>query len=151
MSSEQQPDLTKSHITSYDVLTMVKRWSECGALIKELRSKQKITQADLAKKIGKSASLICRIERGERRPNQRVLLSLSVIFGVPIQVLQQKAGYTPEFDWYVSLLRQQDQEKDILLTASESEKNELRHYLLYLRFKATVSKAGQSLTDEAKS
>ena len=129
---------------------MVQRWHDCGALIKERRLEQKMTQADLAKKIDKSASLISRIEHGERRPNQRVLLSLSTILGVRIQVLQQKAGYTPEFDWYASFVVQKERERDILLTASEFEKEELRQYLLYLRFRATVSKAGQSPASEAK-
>ena len=119
---------------------MVQSWSECGALIKELRLKQKITQADMAKKIHKSASLISRIERGERRPNQPTLLSLSMIFGVPIQVLQQKAGYTPEFDWYASFLGPKDIQEDILLTASDSEKEELRVYLSYLRLRTAVLK-----------
>ena len=129
---------------------MLQRWGECGALIKEQRLKHKMTQADLAKKIDKSASLLSRIERGERRPNQRVLLSLSSILDVRIQVLQQKAGYTPEFDWYASFVVQKERERDILLTASDAEKQELRQYLLYLRFRATVSKVGQSHTSEAR-
>lgn len=127
---------------------MVPRWRECGALIKEERLKQNMKQADLANKLDKSASLISRWEKGERRPNQASLLQLAMIFGVPIQVLQQKAGYTPEFDWYASFLVPREQRGDILLNASESEKEELRQYLLYLRFKSTVSKAGQPQTIE---
>jgi len=136
----------------YHTFTMVIRWRECGASIKEERLKQNMKQSDLANKLDKSASLVSRWEKGERRPNQASLLQLSMIFGVPIQVLQQKAGYTPEFDWYASFLVPRREEKeDILLTASESEKEELRQYLLYLRFRARVSKAGQSSTHEAKS
>jgi len=129
---------------------MVQPWAECGAFIKELRSQQRMTQADLAKELDKSASLVSRWEKGERRPKQASLLQLSTIFGVRIQVLQQKAGYTPEFDWYTSFLAPKEPEEDILLTASDSEKEELRQYVLYLRFRATVSKAGQSHTSEAK-
>lgn len=129
---------------------MVQPWAECGAFIKELRSQQRMTQADLAKKLEESASEVSRWEKGERRPKHVSLLPLAMIFGVPIQVLQQKAGYTPEFDWYASFLRPEKRGEDILLTASDSEKEELRQYVLYLRFRATVSKAGQSHTSEAK-
>jgi len=123
---------------------MVRRWSECGALIKELRLKQKLTQADLATKLDKSASEVSRWEKGERRPKQASLLQLASIFGVPIQVLQQKAGYTPEFDWYASFVEPKEEQEDILPTASDPEKEELRGYLSYLRFRAAVLKAGHS-------
>ena len=135
----------------YHAFTMIIRWRECGASIKEERLKQNMKQSDLANKLDKSASLVSRWEKGERRPNQASLLQLSMIFGVPIQVLQQKAGYTPEFDWYASFLVPREQRGDMLLTASESEKEELRRYLLYLRFRATVLKAGQSPTNEDNS
>ena len=125
------------------MFTMGQKWFECGEFIKEMRSKQKITQADLAKKIDISTSLISRIEKGERRPTQRTLLLLSNVFGVTIQVLQQKSGYTPEFDWYASFLTQPEQkepQEDILPTATDSEKEKLREYLRYLRFRDMVLK-----------
>lgn len=123
---------------------MVQQWNECGALIKEMRLSQKMTQSDLAKELDKSASLISRWEKGERRPKQAALLYLSNIFGGRIQVLQKKAGYTPEFDWYASFTTHEEEGKDLLLTATDAEKEELRRYLLYIRFRATIYESKQS-------
>jgi transcriptional regulator with XRE-family HTH domain len=123
---------------------MAQPYEEFGRFIKELRLAQKdMTQPDLARKLDKSASEVSRWEKGERRPKQASLLQLAMIFGVSIQVLQQKAGYTPEFDWYASFLGPKEGEEDILLTASDSEKKELRQYLNYLRFRSGVLKARQ--------
>ena len=124
--------------------SMTQQWNECGALIKEMRLKQKMTQPDLAKELAKSASLISRWEKGERRPKQASLLEMSIIFGEPIQVLQKKAGYTPEFDWYASFTKHEEDGRDILLKATNAEKEELRRYLLYIRFRATIYRRKQS-------
>jgi transcriptional regulator with XRE-family HTH domain len=92
-----------------------------------------MTQADLAAKVTKSVSEVSRWENGDRRPKQASLLQLSNIFGIPVQVLQQRAGFTPEFDWLASFLGGEEKQEDILLTASDSEKEELRAYLRYIR------------------
>jgi len=117
---------------------MSKDWFDFGEYIKFLRARDHLTQAQLANLISKSPSEICRWERGNRRPKQPNLLKLSTIFGIPIQILQQKAGYTPEFDWQVSFIAPKHEKEDILSTASESEKSELREYLRYLRFKTRI-------------
>jgi transcriptional regulator with XRE-family HTH domain len=126
---------------------MGKKWKDLGSFIKGHRLKQDMTQADLAKILNKSSSEVSRWEKGERRPKEASLQVLSSIFGVRIQVLQQKAGYTPEFDWLVAFNEREQPKEDILLSASESEKEELRVYLNYLRFRSTVLKTGQPGTD----
>lgn len=126
-----------------------KQGEELGRFIRDHRVQQGMTQLDLAKKLGKkkldkrSSSEVSRWEKGERRPKQRTLLQLAMIFGEPVQVLQQKAGHTPEFDWYASFLEKGQPKEDILLSASDSEKEELRRHLTYLRFRARVLKTGQ--------
>lgn len=117
---------------------MYPRWGELGDYLRELRRQQGMTQADLATQVARSVSSVCRWERGRRRPKHSVLLRLSAILGVPVQVLQQKADYTPEFDWLMSQTSAGEEEGDVLLTASEAEKEELRKYLLYLRFREAV-------------
>lgn len=125
---------------------MAQRWSECGAFIRQKRVAQGMTQAHLAKAIDKSSSLVSRIESGERRPSHREMLLLSEVLGVRVQVLQQKAGHTPEFDWYAAFVSHKEDGKDILLTATDTEKEELRRYLLYIRFRATIYGSEQSIT-----
>lgn len=120
---------------------MAELWEEFGQFIKEHRLRHGMTQSDLATELAKSSSEVSRWEKGERRPKQDSFLQLANIFGVPIQVLQQKAGYTPEFDWLSSFLRGEEPlQEDILLTASDTEKEELREYLKYIRFRARLLK-----------
>jgi len=123
---------------------MAQRWDDFGRFIKEHRLRQGMTQSDLATKLAKSSSEVSRWEKGERRPKQDSLLQLANIFGVPVQVLQQKAGYTPEFDWLSSFLRKEEPlQEDVLPTASDTEKEELREYLRYIRFRARVLGLGK--------
>lgn len=135
--------LTKISMCGGD-FTMSELWEEFGRFVKELRSREGMTQADLSAKLDKSSSEVCRWEKGERRPKQTSLLALANIFGERIQVLQQLAGHTPEFDWLSSFLGKKELQEDILLTASEPEKEELREHLRYMRFRATVLKTEQS-------
>ena len=118
---------------------MAQRWDDFGRFIKEHRLRQGMTQSDLATKLAKSSSEVSRWEKGQRRPKQDSLLHLANLFGVPIQVLQQKAGYTPEFDWLSSFLGEEAPlQEDILLTATDAEKEELREYLRYIRFRGRI-------------
>lgn len=118
---------------------MAMKWVEFGNLLKELRTRDNLTQSQLAGLlVDKSSSEVCRWENGNRRPKQPDLLQLSIIFGEPIQTLQQKAGYTPEFNWHTSFFAPKQDEEDILVTASEPEKQELREHLRYLRFKIRI-------------
>lgn len=123
---------------------MQQRWEEFGKLIKQARLGQGMTQLDLARKLNKrSASGVSRWEKGDRRPKQASLLALSNILGIRIHELQAKAGYTPEFDWYASFSAPRESAADILKAASETEKEELRKYLHYLRFRDEVRKVNR--------
>ncbi|EAD6937626.1 XRE family transcriptional regulator [Listeria monocytogenes] len=55
-----------------------------GTQIKKLRKKNKITQKDLAKKLGVAPSTITNYETGFRSANQDILFELAEIFGVNI-------------------------------------------------------------------
>ena len=118
---------------------MKPKWKEFGELLKKERRGKEISRIELAKGVGKEASTIASWEQGYRRPKQQSFLDLSNILGIPIQQLQAKAGHTPEFNWYASLTAQPDTEQDILLSATDNEKEELREYLHYLRFRLQVT------------
>ena len=118
--------------------TMTEKWEEFGALLSEARTRNSLTQRDLAKYVDRDATTVSRWEKGERRPNQNSLLALSRVLGIRIQTLQSMAGNTPEFDWYASFSAKPGSQDDILLSASEEEKESLRQYLHYLRFHEQV-------------
>ncbi len=121
---------------------MPNRWKEFGDLLRETRLGQPVpmSQDDLGEKVHRSLSTVCRWEKGDRRPRQPELLQLAIILGVPVQVLQKKAGYTPEFDWIISFHTPPQSQPDILSTATPNEIEELTEYLKYLRFRASVMK-----------
>ncbi len=117
---------------------MKPNWKEFGNFLKKERRRTQMSRTDLAEFVHRKASTVVSWEQGYRRPKQGSLLTLSNILGTPIQQLQAKAGYTPEFDWYSSLTAQPNAEPDILMTATNEEKGELRKYLHYLRFSEEV-------------
>lgn len=57
-----------------------------GSQIKKLRLKAAMTQADLAKKLKTSQSVIARIENGKQNLTIRTLVILSVLFGKKISI-----------------------------------------------------------------
>jgi transcriptional regulator with XRE-family HTH domain len=122
------------------------KWGILGSLIKDSRLKLELSQKDLAKFVNKDVTTISRWEKGQRRPKYNGLLLLSQILGIRIQILQSLAGYTPEFDWLISISKPISlNETDILLSASPEEKIKLSDYLLYLRFCEQVKKVGPNL------
>ena len=66
--------------------------SQTGQKIYALRRENKLTQQELAVKLGKTAKLISFYERGERMPSREVLTRLSVIFDVSIDYLLDKTS-----------------------------------------------------------
>jgi hypothetical protein len=62
-------------------------------------------------------------------------------------VLQQLAGHTPEFDgtWRSP---PHPQQHDILSTATDNEKKQLRAYLRFLRFRDTVMEAPRGPSEQ---
>lgn len=55
--------------------------------IKELRQKNGYTQAELAKRLGVSASAIGMYEQGRREPDRETLSKMSRLFEVPVDYL----------------------------------------------------------------
>ena len=117
---------------------MKAQWPEFGVLIRKARVNLGWSQSTLAKYVDKKATTVSRWEKGERRPKQGSLLMLSSLLAIRIQTLQSMAGYTPEFDWYASFSAKPGSQDDILLSASEEEKESLRQYLHYLHFHEQV-------------
>ena len=64
-----------------------------AAKIKELREKQGLSQAQLAKKIGVSSSTIAMIESGAREGSLKNLTKIADFFGVTIDYLDGKVDY----------------------------------------------------------
>ncbi len=58
-----------------------------GSQIKELRKEHKITQTELAEKLGTTQDTVSLWERGLRAPNVEVIFELSKIFDVSIDFL----------------------------------------------------------------
>ena len=112
-------------------------WKDFGPYLKELRH-GKMSRGQLAEQLQKKVSTIAAWEQGHRRPKLISIRQISTIFGIDIQILQSKAGYTPEFDWRLSQVKRPDKQTDILSDANEEQKEELRGYLYYLRFKANL-------------
>lgn len=55
-----------------------------GSQIKEIRTQHKMSQADLARKLEVSDSIISGYERGVRTPSLDILIKLTHIFNVPV-------------------------------------------------------------------
>lgn len=60
-----------------------------GNIIKKLRVEQKLTQKDLAKKIGVSESAVSMYERNEREPNMEIIKNIANVFDVEINKLYE--------------------------------------------------------------
>ena len=66
-----------------------------GRFSRERRERRGLTQGGLARAAGVSASMICRLEAGTRRPTPGLLLLLAEPLQVPYRVLLRRAGYQP--------------------------------------------------------
>ena len=60
------------------------------AILKELRERNKISQAALARQVGISQSLIAQFETGEKVPNAYVLLRIATYFHTTCEELMEK-------------------------------------------------------------
>ena len=68
---------------------------ELGSTLKRLRLKKGMTQADIAKDLGLTKSVISAYETGLRLPSYDILIHIATIFGVSTDYLlgkQQTAG-----------------------------------------------------------
>ena len=58
-----------------------------GTILKKARTRRKLTQAALAKRVDVDEMTISRIERGVRRPSMALLHRLAKALGVPVTEL----------------------------------------------------------------
>jgi len=58
-----------------------------GKMLKQARTRRRLTQAVLAKRVGVDVMTISRIERGDRRPSMALLQRLAKALGVPVTEL----------------------------------------------------------------
>ena len=61
--------------------------SGMGERLKQLRLSKKMTQGTLAKKLGVSVSTVGMYERGQRNPDNEMLIKISKVFSVSVDVL----------------------------------------------------------------
>ncbi|UOZ10201.1 helix-turn-helix transcriptional regulator [Amycolatopsis sp. WQ 127309] len=69
-------------------------YSVVGNKIKEIRTRAKVTQTDLAKALGLTRSSVANIEAGRQRLQLHGLVQAATVLRVPIDHLV----YTPDFD-----------------------------------------------------
>jgi transcriptional regulator with XRE-family HTH domain len=98
-----------------------------GEKLMLLRKKKKLSQRELAKKLGLAFTNLPRYEGGEYLPKAEVLLKLSRIFNVSIDYLLMDESQTPEIvnvkdNEFLSLIKEADQLPD-------AEKNRLKNLL----------------------
>jgi transcriptional regulator with XRE-family HTH domain len=56
-------------------------------MLQRVRTRRKLTQLQLAKKVGVHKITISRLERGERQPSMNLLQRLAKALGVPVTAL----------------------------------------------------------------
>jgi transcriptional regulator with XRE-family HTH domain len=56
-------------------------------MLKRARTRRKLTQLQLAKKVGVHEITISRLERGDRQPSMNLLQRLAKALGVPVTAL----------------------------------------------------------------
>lgn len=61
--------------------------SGMGERLRQLRLSKKMTQGTLAKKLGVSVSTVGMYERGQRNPDNEMLIKISKVFSVSVDVL----------------------------------------------------------------
>lgn len=80
--------------------------------LKQLRESVKLTQIDLAKKLGMSKGAVGNYEAGVRRPRQEDMEAIADFFNVSIDYLVGRSDKRPEFSleerWIIDLYRKAD-------------------------------------------
>lgn len=72
---------------------------DIGAWLAERRAAARLSQAELARALGKRRSWVSSLETGGFRPRVEDLAVIGLYFKVPLSLLMEKAGYTnPEID-----------------------------------------------------
>ncbi|MGC8976778.1 MAG: helix-turn-helix domain-containing protein [Candidatus Ratteibacteria bacterium] len=103
---------------------MDKFYKEIGERIKKIRKSKKVTQEELAWRIGLSTNFIGLIERGKKRPSLETLRKISNTLEVPISYFFEKVNYKlPEEDIMTKKIT------GILKEATEEEKKGIYKFL----------------------
>lgn len=76
------------------VFEMESHWA-VGMRIRAVRERRGLTQAELARRIGRSASVLSAVERGRTLPGFDILRRLAAVLGVSIVDFFQPAGGGP--------------------------------------------------------
>lgn len=80
--------------------------------VKELRERKKMSQLNLAVRIGSSQNMISKIEKGESDPSGSLLLEMSELFGVSVDYILGRSGekFTAERKTKLLRLAEENQE-----------------------------------------
>ena len=75
--------------------------NEIGSMIKYLRSRDRLSQKELADKLHVSASAIGNWEQGTRRPDYETMVKISEVFGITVDELvgNKKTATTSRMEW----------------------------------------------------
>ncbi|MFC1944425.1 helix-turn-helix transcriptional regulator [Chloroflexota bacterium] len=113
------------------------RTGDMQAYLTYLRMREKLTQQEVADRMGRSRSYICQIENGRRTPSPRLLRELAIIYEeLPERVLM-KAGLFEMFTLTAIAAPEELPENPLsdVEGVSEDERRELLRYLGFLRLK----------------
>lgn len=109
-----------------------------GRLIAELRTKNNMTQEQLAAELFVSRDLVSKWETGKRRPNYQTIQKIAILFSVETNVITEKPSFLQELSECIpsSCSIQDPETKDILnrflASLSERDRNVFirRYYFL---------------------
>ena len=113
------------------------RGSDITAHLTYLRMREKLTQQEVADRLGRSRSYLCQIETGKRKPSTRLLRELAVIYEELPEAVLLKAGLLELFT-LSAIIAPQDLPDNPLRDVkgvTEEEKRELVRYLGFLRLR----------------
>lgn len=100
-----------------------------GSKLKELRKEEKLTQEELAEKMGVSKTTIVNYENGNRKVPLEVVVKLANYFNVPVDSLLNN-----DIKHVSNIKLWQDEFKNIIFTDHELEQIiKYAHFLIYLR------------------
>ena len=87
-----------------------------GRLIAELRTKNNMTQEQLAAELFVSRDLVSKWETGKRRPNYQTIQKIAILFSVETNVITEKPSFLQELSECIpsSCSIQDPETKDIL-------------------------------------
>ncbi len=119
-----------------------KRTTEVGSYLTSLRTSQSLTQQEAAKMLGRSRGYLCQIETGKKRPSQRIMRQLAIIYGVLPEEVFRKAGLLELFN-LTAIMAPAELLTDPLAVLRgvlpEDERQELISYLAFLRLRRAIA------------